>query len=70
MRALGNRIRELRAAKGLTQEKLADRSGVHITFIAGIEGGKRNPSYSTLRSLARGFGITLQEMMGGLGPDA
>jgi transcriptional regulator with XRE-family HTH domain len=50
--ALGAAIQHLREDAGLSQEELADRSGIHPTHIGGLERGVRNPSYTTLIRLA------------------
>jgi len=50
--ALGAAIERLRHEAGLSQEQLADRSGIHLTHIGGLERGVRNPSYATLVRLA------------------
>lgn len=63
---LGRRVKQLRQKFGVTQEALADRSGLHVTYIAGIESGRRNPSLNSLASLAKGFGISLPELMEGV----
>lgn len=55
MRALtdfGGRVRAAREAQGLTQEQVAERSGVHATEVSRIEAGKRDPKVSTLLRLA------------------
>lgn len=49
----GKRIRELRLAKGLTQEGLAGRAGLHPTYIGGIERGERNVGLDNILKLAR-----------------
>ena len=46
--ALGLAVRELRTRAELTQEELAHRSGLHPTYISGIERGLRNPSWRTI----------------------
>jgi transcriptional regulator with XRE-family HTH domain len=51
--ALGTNLREARKRLGLTQEQVAERSGVHSTEVSRIEGGKRDPKVSTLERLAR-----------------
>lgn len=53
--ALGSAIQRLRKEAGLSQEELADRSGIHLTHIGGLERGIRNPSYTTLVRLAGGL---------------
>jgi transcriptional regulator with XRE-family HTH domain len=50
--ALGDAIQRLRKEAGLSQEALADLSGVHPTHIGGLERGVRNPSYTTLIRVA------------------
>lgn len=49
----GKRIRQLRLAKGWSQEDLAARSGLHPTYIGGIERGERNLGLNNLLKLAR-----------------
>ena len=50
--ALGQKMREARKKKDLTQQELADLSHVSVKQIANIEKGKMNPSYLILRALA------------------
>ena len=66
LRAIGRRIRELRAAKGWTQEELSHRCGLHRTYIGTLEGGRRNPAALNLRRLARAFGVTVSELLQGI----
>ncbi len=49
---LGTNLRAARKRLGLTQEQVAERSGVHATEVSRIEAGKRDPQVSTLRKLA------------------
>lgn len=58
----GKRVRELRLAKGLSQEELAFRAGVHRTYLGGIERGERNPSLKNITAIAEALGITLSEL--------
>ena len=53
MAVLGTNLRAERKRLGLTQEQVAERSGVHSTEVSRIEGGKRDPKVSTLERLAR-----------------
>jgi transcriptional regulator with XRE-family HTH domain len=50
---VGKTIRQLRSAKGWTQEELAEKAGLHPTYIGGIERGERNVSLDNLIKLAR-----------------
>lgn len=49
----GTKLREARERLGLTQEEVAQRSGVHVTEVSRMEAGKRDPKISTLRKLAK-----------------
>ncbi|WP_152679707.1 helix-turn-helix domain-containing protein, partial [Paenibacillus sp. IHB B 3415] len=46
--SVGSRIRELRKAKGWTQEQLAEAASLHYSYIGGVERGDRNISLETL----------------------
>ena len=63
----GNRVRELRKAKGLSQETFASLCGLDRTYISGIERGVRNVSLANISLLAESLGISLSELMQGLG---
>ncbi len=63
---LGVKIRELRAARGLSQERVALEAGLTQFQISGIETGKRNPSATTLWNLAQALEVTLAELLEGL----
>ncbi len=43
----------MRALRGHTQEEVAHRAGVHVTYLSGIERGVRNPSLKNIRAIAR-----------------
>ena len=57
----GKRIRELRLARGLSQEKLAFKSGVHRTYLGSIERGERNPSLKNIAAIAEALGVSLSQ---------
>ena len=64
--ALGKRMRELRAKRGLSQEAFADHCGLHRTAIGLIERGHRVPSLKTLLTISSGFGVSLSELLRGV----
>lgn len=53
MAKLGGNLREQRHKLGLSQEQVAERSGVHATEVSRIEAGKRDPRVSTVLRLAK-----------------
>ena len=58
----GERIRDLRNAKGLSQEKFAAKIGMDRTYFASVELGKRNISIVNLEKIADGLDISLAEL--------
>ncbi len=52
LQAVGRRVLALRHAAGLTQAGLADRCGLHRTFIGSVERGERNLALLSLRRIA------------------
>ncbi|WP_454834750.1 helix-turn-helix domain-containing protein [Pseudomonas lini] len=62
----GQRIRELRKAKGFSQEAFADKCGFMRTYMSRIETGTANPSLDAAKVLADGLGMTLSELLKGL----
>jgi transcriptional regulator with XRE-family HTH domain len=63
---LGERIRKLRQAKGLSQEGFALECGIDRTYVSGIERGVRNPTIQVLSVLARGLGTTVSNVTKGI----
>jgi transcriptional regulator with XRE-family HTH domain len=61
--ALGRAVRDLRGRRGISQEELALRSGVHRTYLGGIERGHRNPSYTNLRRIADALSVRPSELV-------
>jgi transcriptional regulator with XRE-family HTH domain len=60
---LGNRIREERQKRKLTQEKLAEIIGISDSFVGTIERGDRILSLETLVKFANAFGITVDKLL-------
>lgn len=66
----GRRVRERRHALGLSQEALAERCGVHWTFLGQVERGQRNLSLHNILKICRGLGVDPGELVTGLELDA
>lgn len=62
-RRLGHNVQRLRADHGLSQEQFADRTGIHRTYIGGIERGERNVTLQTLERLAIAFDLDPVELL-------
>ena len=62
-RRFGVHLRKLRQEKKLTQEELADKAGMHFTYIGQIERGKRNPSLVNLHKLAKALKVSAGQLL-------
>jgi len=60
---LAARLRELRRAKGWSQERLAEEASMHRTYLAGIERSLRNPSLENLVKLANALGVSIAQLL-------
>lgn len=59
MRALvGRNFARIRKEKGLTQEGVAELSGLSQQYLSGLERGRRNPSIITVYELAQALGVS------------
>lgn len=59
---LGSTVREMREARGYSQERLAERADLHRTYLGGLERGERNPTVVVLLRLAEALNISLGEL--------
>jgi transcriptional regulator with XRE-family HTH domain len=62
-RLLGAEIRCRRLLAGLTQEQLAEKSGVSRTYLARLETGRQDPTLSTLEKLAKALGVKASRLL-------
>jgi transcriptional regulator with XRE-family HTH domain len=62
-RLVGANVRRLRKAKGLTQEQLAFEAEIDLTYMGGIERGRRNPSLMVLVALADALGARPADLL-------
>lgn len=59
---LGKKIRELRQAKGLSQESFADEAGLDRTYMGGVERGERNLATLNLIRIAAALNVDVGEL--------
>ena len=63
LRAFGARLKEVRAQLYVTQDKLAELSGLDLSHIARMETAKRNPKLTTLITLSIALKVSLSELL-------
>lgn len=66
-KTVGQRIRNYRTQLGYSQEKLAELSGCHPTYIGQVERGEKNATLESIEKIANALGVslsTLFEMIG------
>jgi transcriptional regulator with XRE-family HTH domain len=64
--ALGLNVRKHRETCESTQEKLAEKSGLHATYISDIERGRRNPGIKNVAKLAKALCLSTSELCKGV----
>ena len=67
VKIIGQRIRNYRTAKGLSQEKLAELSGCHPTYIGQIERGEKNATIESIEKITVALNVSLSELFEKLG---
>lgn len=60
--ALGQAVRTLRQKTGLSQDDLAGRAGLDAVSIARLEAGQVDPTWGSMRRIAGGLGVPLEEL--------
>lgn len=66
-KALGQRIRNYRTGKHLSQEKLAELAGCHPAYIGQIERGEKNATIESIEKIFSALGISLSKLFEKLG---
>ena len=69
-RQVGLNVKSVRTRKGWSQEELAFRSGLHRTYVSGVERGVRNPTVLVLGRLAEALGVAPVELFQTVTADA
>jgi transcriptional regulator with XRE-family HTH domain len=59
----GRNVRAVRRQKKLTQEKLAFEAKIDLTYVGGIERGKRNPSLLVMARIAQALAVPLAKLL-------
>jgi transcriptional regulator with XRE-family HTH domain len=63
VRFVGDNVRRIRLAKGLTQDELAERSGFSQQYIMGLEQRRRNPTTVAIYELEMVLGVSHMELV-------
>lgn len=64
--AFGQRVRMRRIELGLSQETLAQRAGLHRTYVGSLERGERNVALINILRLGRALGIDAGSLISGI----
>lgn len=62
-RKFGAKVRQIREAKGLSQEKFADLAELHRTYIGSVERGERNISLINIEKIAKALGVKITDLL-------
>lgn len=57
-----SKVKQLREERGLSQEKLAAKAGLHRTYIGMVERQERNPSLSCIYKIAKGLNVDIKDL--------
>lgn len=66
---IGQRVRNYRTEKGLSQEKLAEMSGCHPTYIGQVERGEKNATLESIEKITSAMGVSLSKLFEKMGED-
>lgn len=65
MSKVSETIQQLRRSKGITQEELAEKTGLSLSSIVDYENERRNPNFKAMVALENFFGVTAEALLGG-----
>ncbi|MEX2554605.1 MAG: helix-turn-helix transcriptional regulator [Actinomycetota bacterium] len=66
LRQFGVRVRTLREARDLSQERLGELAGLHRNYIGAVERGEYNPTLVSQAKIAKALGVSLSELLKGI----
>ena len=69
-RVIGEKIYQLRRSLNLTQQELAERMGISVTFLSEIENGHKSMSVDTLVKLSKSLHVSLDSIVFGQNPES
>ena len=62
----GSRLRQLRRKRGVTQEELAHRVGMDVSYLSELENGRKEPCLRKMKEISQGLEVRLTELIRGL----
>ncbi|HAS6309987.1 TPA: helix-turn-helix domain-containing protein [Vibrio vulnificus] len=66
LKNFGERVKNLRVERAMSQERLAELSGLHRTYVGSLERGQRNVSYLNILKIAAALEISTSVLLEGL----
>lgn len=61
---VGRNVKRIREARGLPQDELAHLAEIHVTYLSGVENGRRNITLNVLERIARALEVSEIELVG------
>lgn len=62
LKQFGNKVREERLEKGLSQEELAEKAGVHRTYVGMIERAEKNITLKNIQKVAKALDLPISDL--------
>ncbi len=59
---LSERLRDIRKEKKLTQQELAEKAGLHLTYVGHLELGKYHPTVFVMWKISKALGVSMNEL--------
>ena len=59
---LGQRLKDIRAERELTQEQVAEKAAIHPKHLQRLENGRGNVTLATLVAISKALGVTVEEL--------
>ncbi|OGE16718.1 hypothetical protein A2858_02555 [Candidatus Daviesbacteria bacterium RIFCSPHIGHO2_01_FULL_36_37] len=61
---MSERLKEVRKSKKLTQQELAEKAGLHLTYVGHLELGKYHPTVFVMWKISKALGVSMNELTG------